>query len=454
MASLLINELLCFLSVQNDKLVRDNIHSIIHEFYSLEDVVKAKQTLIEEFEKVLSPDLIKDSKTKRQERSSGAKQKVTKDVLDIWEVLDRENGGKLNSQFVAANPNNLPSVNAEKFNLQFLIASILKLQELSASQQQILSDVSESVTQINKHLNSPPGPVPALVIPASETNGVTSPLIHTPVAVTPKTAEPSGATPTFMLGVTGKATDVGFPATSNRSNNSSSNINYSCISSGGNSSSESDSRSSSSGGSSSSGSGSSSGSSSRNNSSKKRKLDSTAAIFTPAKQLKSVSIAQQPNLVTSPSISATPPAVASTSFAAKARELQTKPKKWTLVQARKNKNIIPIVGKDRSSTLEGVPRPTKDYWEISVLRLKDTTTEDQVRTHLQGQGIDVKEVYVFPSKIRGTKSSKVRVALEQKDRVKDENLWPQHCKIQDWINKPKSARKPATPTTGSENGSS
>jgi hypothetical protein len=67
-----------------------------------------------------------------------------------------------------------------------------------------------------------------------------------------------------------------------------------------------------------------------------------------------------------------------------------------------------------------------------------------VRTHLQSQDIYVKEVYIFPSKIQGTKLSKVGVALEQKEQIKDENLQPHHCKIQDWIYKPKTARKTKT----------
>ena len=84
----------------------------------------------------------------------------------------------------------------------------------------------------------------------------------------------------------------------------------------------------------------------------------------------------------------------------------------------------------------------RNFWDISVSRLVETTTEDQVKRHLQSNGIEVREVYVFASKIKGTKSAKVRVDLEHKERVKDAELWPPHCRVQDWLYKAKAAKKP------------
>ena len=84
--------------------------------------------------------------------------------------------------------------------------------------------------------------------------------------------------------------------------------------------------------------------------------------------------------------------------------------------------------------LEGVAPFIRDYWDISVSRLKESTTADKVKTHLHKFGIEVKDVFILTSKIRGTKAAKVRVALEQKDRVKSADIWPQHCKVADWIN--------------------
>ena len=89
--------------------------------------------------------------------------------------------------------------------------------------------------------------------------------------------------------------------------------------------------------------------------------------------------------------------------------------------------------------LEGVPPITRDFWDISVSRLKDTATADKVKSHLHKYGIEVKDVFILNSKILGTKSAKVRVAREHKDRAKSPDIWPEHCRIADWINFRKKA---------------
>ena len=59
MATLTINELLCFVSVQVDKLTNDFLYQSIQE-----EVTKAKQVLVAEFDKVFSADLIKEQRNK------------------------------------------------------------------------------------------------------------------------------------------------------------------------------------------------------------------------------------------------------------------------------------------------------------------------------------------------------------------------------------------------------
>ena len=100
-----------------------------------------------------------------------------------------------------------------------------------------------------------------------------------------------------------------------------------------------------------------------------------------------------------------------------------------------------MTGSGESSTLEGVAKPKRDFWEIAVSRLKEGTTEDKVKSHLHGKGIEVKEAFVFPSKIKGTVSAKIRVELAHKGRALDPANWPPHLRISSWINKPKAARK-------------
>jgi hypothetical protein len=49
MASLVVNELLCFLSAPNDKIDRENLSTILTDLYTVEETVDAKQILIEQF---------------------------------------------------------------------------------------------------------------------------------------------------------------------------------------------------------------------------------------------------------------------------------------------------------------------------------------------------------------------------------------------------------------------
>ena len=135
--------------------------------------------------------------------------------------------------------------------------------------------------------------------------------------------------------------------------------------------------------------------------------------------------------------------ITTNSFADLAGDLKdTAPGSW-LVAARKKKNISSVLGKKEDGILEGVAPAPRDFWEVFVSCLKETTTADQVKRHLHENGIEVKDVYILNSKRIGTKSAKIRVALGHKNKVKNENVWPVHCRVQDWAAPAKSARKPA-----------
>ena len=91
--------------------------------------------------------------------------------------------------------------------------------------------------------------------------------------------------------------------------------------------------------------------------------------------------------------------------------------------------------------MEGVAPFVKNYFDLSVSRLSTSATPDKVKQFLQERGIDVKEVWVFDSKIQGTKSAKVRISIEHKEKAKDGNIWPEHTRVEDWLYKPKSVRQ-------------
>ena len=112
MATLHVNELLCFVSTQFDKLDRNNLNSVILEFYARNELIDAKNTLVSICDKIGISNLIAEFRTKRI--ASNVEQKVAKDILDIWSIIDSEKGGNIGVVFVAQDPNRLPSVNAEK----------------------------------------------------------------------------------------------------------------------------------------------------------------------------------------------------------------------------------------------------------------------------------------------------------------------------------------------------
>ena len=95
MLPLNINEFLCFLSVQFDKIERDRLISILVETYGFRAALEAKNILICECEKISITDSIKEFCVKRQEGKSGALRRVVTDAVDIWTVVDREKKGEL-----------------------------------------------------------------------------------------------------------------------------------------------------------------------------------------------------------------------------------------------------------------------------------------------------------------------------------------------------------------------
>ena len=126
------------------------------------------------------------------------------------------------------------------------------------------------------------------------------------------------------------------------------------------------------------------------------------------------------------------------SFASTVESLSQNENRWTLAQARKNKKVIPVIGQSDSQDLKGVAPFKKDHWDISISRLQEDSTSDKVKTFLQSKGIEVRDAFVFSSKIKGTKSARVRIAIEHKEKCKNAEIWPMHCRVSDWVFKKKN----------------
>ena len=430
MTTLIINEFLCFLTAQFDKIDRENLISTLGDFYSYREALEAKNLLVTECEKASLGDSIKDFSGKRVEGKAGALRRVITDIVNIWTSVDRENAGNIGVDFVAANPNRLPNVNAEKFSLQFLIAEIKKLNEKVEKQSdEILAVKTLCQSTVDDRQNKPNN--------KRKLSGSSEPF-------TPKALRRDSFVSAFSSHPAPSPTPLGSGAAAATTSVSPS---------------------------------ASSSASSSSTAATASKSPSTSLAASPTAPPTGLSAAAPPAAPPAASAAASPAAPPSASldhdgnvisvasleaeiqseatdassktsstvkskstFADKAKALQKSNGNWIDV-TRKRKNITPVVGTAETTTLEGVPVAKRDFWDIAVSRLKAETTVDNVKAHLASKDIQCKEVFVFPSKIKGTVAAKVRVALDHKDLALASGTWPTGVRVSSWLNKSKSERK-------------
>ena len=454
MSTLQINELLCFLTVQFDKIDRENLISLLVDSYVFREALEAKTILISECEKASISESIKDYCTTRVKGKSGALNRVITDVVDIWTVIDKKLVGKISCQFVAANPNRLPHTNVEKCNLQFLIASIEKLHEKVDNQDKQIELLSRKACNNNNNINNNnnnknnkrrlSGSSPSFT-PKRLQTGVDT-FVSSPAAAVSSPALiasllPAPGAPPYSLSAPLIASLLPAPVTSSNIPSPTPTLSSLPVSSASSqppaptsdivtttttaapplvpAASASDAAAA---------------------SAAEASAAAAPAAAVPDAAASDVPAPDAASSEATAEAAAAAAALTTGSFASKANRL-SRNQNWIVVE-RKKKKIVPVTGSGGNSTLEGVPKTKKDYWEVCCSRLKEEGTSiEKIKSHLQGQGIEVKEVFVIPSKFKGTVSAKVRVALEHKERALDANTWPNHVRISSWINKSKSARK-------------
>ena len=598
MASFTVNELLFFVSSRFDDSTRDHIHATVHEFYTLDETSQAKSILLTEFDKILNADLIKEARKPRQTSRPGAKTKQVKDILDIWHVIDKKVAGKLQTTFVAADINRLPSSNTDNPDLKFLLAAVSQLQQQTESLKEeasitsnTIGVISNTLIQVNRRLENrgqgsaeaasspafhsptpftpnrslPLQPVdsgnrkrkfgdksviispstgaiaktdkrrkktlnseaepftPTLNIPSSPTailaevcaeseqvdfnstiissteaitaaaptNNATAAGINTAAATTFTTADVNAAaapfdaeaTPTDAAATPTDAytapidaetapTDASVAPTDAASTptdaettpidaelapidepvaptdaaatprDAAATPRDSAATPRDAAATPTDAAATPS----------DAAATPRDAAATPRDAAATPrdAAETPrdATATPSDAAATPSDAAATPSDAAIPSDTASSdstneNFSDKVRKISVS-QKWNLVSERKKRKIIPLTGTAAPSTLEGVAvLRKKPFWDISVSRLSEGTSSEKLKTFLQGKGIEVKETFVFPSKIKGTVAARVRVALEHKEKVLDSNIWPQNIRVQSWVQKRKVSKEEA-----------
>ena len=484
------NDVLYSIVNQYDNLTRQSLNSILLNSYSKEQFLTAKQILISQCEILNLTNLI--SNFKKTRISPNTEQKLTKDILDIWDVIDREKGGKLDTQFVPSNPAAPSSLCAGDLTLQDLFKSVVKLQHQNEFLRSQLEIITKSLTAIHhklprleesfslnqsvlpSHLQSPSFRRPAsplrvlpqapvatpflssssssssVAAPAdtdatpveseatpTETDATPAETLETPAATestpaapkttpvalettestpaapestpaapestptapktTPAALETTESTPAAPDTTPVAPETITAPPETTPAPKESAPVKTPVTSD----------------------------------------VTTAAADVTPAATDETPAASDETPGVTDISSSAN-----RRSYSSTASDLVSSRANWTLAKARNKRKIVPVIGRAErigDDDLEGVA-PVKNYAELSISRLKDSVTSDKVKSHLHKHGIEVRDVFILSSKINGTKSAKVRVAVEQKERAKSPDIWPQHCRVADWVNFKKKAK--------------
>ena len=129
--SQIVNELLFYVAEQYDKTTRQALEVFLSDNFTIEDVLAAKSILIAECDKVGISDDISDSRRGRQKKNILLK--VIKDILDIWDVVDRLKGGQLLCHFIRPVDNGVDRINPiskpshQPFDSQLLVAALFTI---------------------------------------------------------------------------------------------------------------------------------------------------------------------------------------------------------------------------------------------------------------------------------------------------------------------------------------
>ena len=71
---------------------------------------------------------------------------------------------------------------------------------------------------------------------------------------------------------------------------------------------------------------------------------------------------------------------------------------------------------------------------------------------MKAKAVDTKMCYLLSSRIQGTKSARVRVSLECKEKVLDPGFWPQHVRVRSWLIRPRWANGVSSRSSFGEDG--
>ena len=566
MANLIASNFLYFLSSNYDNENKNSLISIITDFYKPEELISAKQILIDECDKLGISDSITEFKKRRQLSKGDGIQKVIKDLVDIWAIIDLQSGGKTISTFVIDDPTRLPAIDNNTCNFQHLFSLFSHLQKQ-------VTDIGNIVTRIDKKTditpfsplntsrgnsqstsprtlpwspakenvslkrklnlsatlfvpskhrreNAPPvvsattttttittlssaasaaslpvlsleelcssssSPSPALVpsstisapisasLPFSSSALVpSSTSVLTPTSLSPFSVSQSlDLTPTPSLISTTTSLLASLPVSSSRNTaptldpqshspatpleslpvllpaSSSVEVLSQPLPQSSDTTSPLSTASS------------STSSVSQDSTSTSNSLSSTKEVIEAALKV-AKEVAESSRSITDlitcplPPPPPTPPPhhrsfvplsplfAPPLSFSDKVEKLGKNGGQWKTKTSRRG-NKSSSIGTNQDAGLKAVPPVSKLFSQFAIYRLEENTSADAVRRHLHKEGIEVVDIWMLGSTIKGTKTAKFRVAKAHEGRAKNPSIWPLHCRIRDWDNGKTQGQRP------------
>ena len=114
---------------------------------------------------------------------------------------------------------------------------------------------------------------------------------------------------------------------------------------------------------------------------------------------------------------------------------------WVLVDKLRQRKIKTFLGQKKQSGTEGkclrtVVRKKRDYWDVYVGSLADDTTKLEIEGFLGENGVDVMQCWLLGSKIQSSLSARVRIPIQDREKVLDEEFWPEGVRVRSWVMKP------------------
>ena len=122
-------------------------------------------------------------------------------------------------------------------------------------------------------------------------------------------------------------------------------------------------------------------------------------------------------------------------------EKGNKDSEWTLMSRLKRRKIETLQGKKDTPNLNlrGV-ETKKDSWDIYVGNLTEGSSRQTIQEYILEGGVTALQIYMLQSTIKGTVSARVRIPLEDRDKVLNSEFWPRFVKVRSWVFRPKPSQ--------------